>query len=130
MSSSVAEKVDPRHRLLPKKADQPAKADLRIPTMDDFQAQIGACLDAARLACGWTVDELAGHLPPPKKGGDTRGEKQVRAWIKGEERMQLDAVFAVEELRAPFVIALAKLAAKDDSGVVIRTTVELRQKVG
>lgn len=108
-SSKSAEAVEERHRLIPKKAEHMAKADLRIPTLDEFQAEIGHCLDFARRYVGWTVDELAGHLPAPK-GSEKRGEKQVRAWLKGEERVQLDAVFAVKELREPFVIALAKLA--------------------
>lgn len=71
--------------------------------------EIGECLDAARCELRWTIDELAGHLPAPK-GAEKRSEKQVRAWLNGEERVQMDVVFAVKALRAPFVEALARLS--------------------
>lgn len=120
-------------RVLPEKADRMAAGSLRIPEAvpepDEFWREIGDCLDFARRAVGWTIDELAGKLPPPPKK-EKRDAGQVQRWIQGKEQTQIAVVFAREELRNPFVIALAKLAAKDDSGVVIRTTVELRQKVG
>lgn len=75
-----------------------------------FLAQIGACLNAARLELEWTVDRLAAEL--------RRDSKQVARWMRGEERCQVDAVFAVPELREPFVIALAKLA-----GMQVTTTI-------
>lgn len=110
-----------------------ATASLRNPEpesrIEASWLDIGACLDFARREAGWTIDELAGKLPPPK-GSDKRDPGQVQRWIQGKEQTQIGVVFAVDVLRAPFVIALARLAAKDDSGVVIRTTVELRQKAG
>lgn len=77
-----------------------------------FGAQIGACLDAARREVGWTVDQLAAELD--------RDSKQVGRWIRGEERTQVDVVFAVECLRGPFVIALARLADCCEIETVVR----------
>lgn len=79
----------------------------------EFWPELGACLDFARRSVGWTVDQLAAELQ--------RDSKQVGRWLRGEERTQVDAVFAVECLRMPFVIALAKLAKCD-----VRTTIEIR----
>lgn len=79
-----------------------AKADLPKGESADALKELGACLDAARREVGWTVDRLSQELQ--------RDSKQVARWMRGEERTQVDAVFAVEPLRKPFVIALAKLA--------------------
>lgn len=78
-----------------------AKAELKSaqrPLLED----LGQCLDCARRAVGWTVDQLAAELG--------RDSKQVARWMRGEERTQVDVVFAVPQLRGPFVIALAQLA--------------------
>lgn len=40
-----------------------------------------------------------------------RDQAQVARWIAGSERPQLDAIFAVSQLREPLVIALANLTA-------------------
>lgn len=89
-----------------------AKADLPKSEKREMWPEIGACLDAARRDVGWTVDELAGQLQ--------RDSKQVGRWMRGEERTQVDAVFAVEPLRGPFVIALAKLADCCEIETVVR----------
>lgn len=78
------------------------KADLRKSESADALRELGTCLDDARSAVKWTLDQLAAELK--------RDPRQVRRWIAGEERTQVDVVFAVPELRKPFVIALAKLA--------------------
>jgi hypothetical protein len=79
-----------------------AKADLRKTENVTKQADIGACLDFARNYVGWTLDRLATELK--------RDPRQVRRWIANEENLQLAVVFAVAELRGPFVIAMARLA--------------------
>lgn len=99
-----------------------AKADLPKGENPDFLAEIGHCLDVARRDVGWNHDELADRLGKDKK--------QVGRWIRGEERTQVDAVFAVDALRGPFVVALAGLVARDDSGVQVVTEIRLRRKVG
>jgi hypothetical protein len=96
---------------------------LRKAEIVPLMAQIGACLDFARRYLGWTLDELAAHLPAPKKG-EARDPRQVQRWIDGTERCQMDVVFGVEALRAPFVVALAKMAPR----AVIRTVIEIPEE--
>lgn len=126
MPRSVAESASDRHRVISEIQPKPIKADLRKtesePVSVDLSAEIGLCLDYARRFVGWTLDQLAGALPPPA-GSDKRDPRQVQRWIEGKERTQLDVVFAVEPLRAPFVVALAKLAPECD----VETTVRIRR---
>lgn len=103
MPSSLAKDTAECHRVIGEMRPAMAKADLPQRESRELLAQIGACLDAARREVGWTVDQLAIELK--------RDSKQVGRWMRGEERTQVDAVFGVEPLRQPFVVALAKLAA-------------------
>ena len=48
---------------------------------------------------------------------------QVNRWIRGTERLQFDALMAVDWLRRPLLLALAEL----DGGVVIRTHITLEE---
>ena len=89
------------------------KADLPKRENGELLAGIGACLDAARREVGWTVDQLAAEVQ--------RDSKQVARWMRGEERTQVDAVFAVKALREPFVEALAKLAGMPVERTIRRT---------
>lgn len=91
-----------RQRVIAEIEPEMQKASLRNSENPDFLAQIGECLDSARREVGWTLDQLAAELK--------RDARQVRRWIAGEERTQVDVVFSVPCLREPFVIALAKLA--------------------
>lgn len=100
--SSLAEKAEPRHRVNGENRLPMLKANLPKGEKREMWPELGACLDHARRDRGWTVDQLAAELQ--------RDSKQVARWLRGEERTQVDAVFAVEALREPFVIALAKLA--------------------
>ena len=117
--SSIAEKAAPRHRELPEIEPRMARAALRKAEMDD-RAVIGRAIVRARSLLGWSLKELSGKVG--------RDERQLSRWEKGDERdrAQLDALWAVEELRGPLVIALAE--AMDDSGVVVTTHVSIRQK--
>lgn len=116
----VRETAADRHRVLPERTDGQLKTDLRKAEPDDFMAEIGRCLDVARRANGWNLDQLACKLPPPEKA-DKRDPRQVQRWIDGKERCQLDVVFAVPALREPFVIALARLADCFDIETVVRS---------
>lgn len=118
--SKSASALAERHRVIGEMRPEMAKATLPKGENVNFLAELGGCLDAARRDVGWTVDQLAGELQ--------RDSKQVARWIRGEERTQVDVVFAVEPLRSPFVIALAQLTAKDDSGVQVVTQISIRQK--
>lgn len=114
MSGSVAPAASSRHRVIGETRPRMAKADLPKGEKREMWPELGACLDEARRVVGWTVDELAGHLQ--------RDSKQVGRWLRGEERTQVDAVFAVAPLRGPFVVALAKLAQCE-----VETTVRIRR---
>lgn len=103
-----------RHRVIGEMRPEMLKVDLSKGENVDLKAELGGCLDYARREVNWTVDRLAAELK--------RDSKQVGRWIRGEERTQVDSVFAVECLRAPFVIALAKLAKCE-----VETTVRIRR---
>lgn len=119
MSSSVLDQPISRHRELSEIRGSMLRADLRKAETDDRRV-IGRAIVRARSLLGWSLKELA-----EKVGKDAR---QVARWESGDERdrAQLDALWAVEEFRGPFVIALAE--AVDDSGVVVTTHIQVRQK--
>jgi hypothetical protein len=109
MSATLQNASSRSPRVLPETAGRSAKADLRKTESEPIAEQIGACLDDARCELKWTLDELAGKLPPPPKK-EKRDPRQVQRWIEGAETCQVHVVFAVKELRAPFVEALARLS--------------------
>lgn len=104
--TSMAIKVAPSaadcHPALPEKSRGQLRVSIRKAESDDSWKEIGECLEFAQNAVGWSLKELAGAIG--------RDERQISRWIRGDERTQVDAVFAVARLRQPFVIALAKLA--------------------
>jgi hypothetical protein len=102
MSATVANGRAERHRVNGENTRVMLKADLPKREKRQLWPEIGACLDAARRDVGWTVDQLASFLD--------RDSKQVGRWLRGEEQTQVAAVFAVEALRWPFLVALARLA--------------------
>jgi ribosome-binding protein aMBF1 (putative translation factor) len=105
MSASLSETRPSRHRAIGDIRPAMAKAALPKGETREFRAElrlIGECLDEARRVVGWTVDQLAQELG--------RDSKQVARWMRGEERTQVDVVWAVVVLRQPFVVALAKRA--------------------
>ena len=93
-----------------------ATMDLRSAEMPDLRAQVGAAIRRAANLVGWSLKELAGAV--------NRDERQVARWIAGAERPQFDALFAVEALRQPLVVALAELAG---DGVEIVTEIRVRR---
>lgn len=111
MQSSVERGTAGSHRVLAEMRPTMARATL-VPPLAPMD--IGRCLDQARRCVGLTLKELAAAL-----GRDAR---QVRRWIDGSERTQMDVVFGVEALRAPFVLALAELA-----GLDVVTTISVRR---
>lgn len=78
-----------------------AKADLRMSEIRDFRAGIGACVDRARRAMGWNIDELAAAC-----GGD-RDASQVGRWCRGTERPQFDVLLGIEGYGDELLIELA-----------------------
>src|SRR5690242_5413272 len=90
-----------------------AKADLR--KTEDWRAAIGRAIERARTLSQLSLKELADLVG--------RDERQVARWIGGTERPQLDAIFAVPQLRGPLVIALAELSGSVD----VVTTISIRR---
>lgn len=78
------------------------KASLRNADAVDHKSDIGECLASAAHWLGWSLKELAAKLD--------RDERQVARWLTGAERVQVDVVWSVPELRQPFALHLAKLA--------------------
>lgn len=92
----------------------PAKADLN--NLDPgWRARVGAAIARAFQLAGLSQKEAAAAV-----GHD---QAQVARWLSGQERPQFDALFAVEALRAPLVIALAALAEDID----VTTTITIRR---
>lgn len=117
---SIRQHAESSPRVIPEKSGGQLKAALRKAESEDSLREIGECLDFARREVGWNLDELAGQLPAPA-GSEKRDPRQVQRWIDGKEHVQLGVVFQVKALRAPFVVALSRLAADDfDEETVIR----------
>lgn len=115
MGASLAHAAAPRHLLRSEMRPKPAKADLRKAENVEFHAVIGACIDRARLAVGWNLNEFADAV--------RRDTRQVKRWIDGVERPQFDALFAVAVLRGPLVIELARLS----EDIEVETTIRVRR---
>lgn len=117
MPRSLPNSTVPAHREL---ADIPrattANANLR--KADDWRAPIGQALRRAVALVGWSLKEFAAAVE--------RDPRQCARWLAGTERPQLDAVFAVEALRQPLVIALSEIAGQ---GVEIETVVRISRRV-
>lgn len=67
-----------------------------------WRAQTGRAFAQAIRYVGWTQKEAAAALG--------RDQAQIARWVSGGEGVQVAAVFAVDDLRVPFVIALASLS--------------------
>lgn len=115
--STLADSSPSRHRLLPEKADQMASATLRKAEPDLLKA-IGRALDEARYSLRWSLKELTAEIERATRR--KRDERQVARWIEGTERQQFDVLLAVEALRGPLVIALARLSDQIEIDTVIR----------
>jgi len=83
-----------------------------------WREQIGHALQRAFALAGRSQKEIAGLLD--------RDQAQIARWIAGTERPQIDAIFGVEELRPPMIVALAELAG---DSVEVVTEIRVRRKV-
>lgn len=93
-----------------------AKASCDARPEIDWRQQIGRAIERAFSLAGITQKQAAGLIE--------RDQAQVARWIGGVDRPQLDAIFAVEELRQPLIQALAELA----GNVVVETVVRMRRR--
>jgi DNA-binding transcriptional regulator YiaG len=117
--ASLAQQSLPTPLLISEKHAKQAKASLPDPRKTgnvQFYARIGGCIDEVRNVFGLTLKEFAEALD--------KNESQVRRWIDGTERPQIEAVFAVERFQPAMVIALARLA----SGVEVDTVLHIRSE--
>lgn len=104
------------HKRLENVSPVMAKADLNF-IETPWRQQIGAAIEEAIAMANRTQKEVWAAL------GHQDGA-QLHHWLSGKERPQFDALFAVEWLRQPLVIALAKLAGE---GVEITTHIQIRR---
>lgn len=112
MGLSVSQPNLPTPLLVPEGRAKTAKATIR---KADGYAELGGCLEEVRRVFGLSLEQFAYEL-----GKD---ERQIARQIKGDERPQLEVVFAVERFRPALVIALARLA----HGVEIDTVIHIRR---
>jgi hypothetical protein len=77
-----------------------AKANVQTPDID-WQQQIGRAIQRAVALVGWSNKEAAA-----KVGTD---DAEFGKWLSGARRPQFDRLFAVEELRWPLIVCLAKM---------------------
>jgi hypothetical protein len=97
-----------------------AKASIRKAEMADWREAIGRALQRAIYLRGWTLKEFAVAVG--------RDERQCARWMTGAERAQFDAIFAVDSMRGPFVIALAEQAS--DIEVITEVRIRSSRKAG
>ena len=90
-----------------------AKATIRKADPAGYAA-LGNCIEEVRCAFGLTLEAFAYELKV--------NDRQLARQIKGEDRPQLEKIFAVERFQGPLVIALAKLA----QGVEVDTVLHVR----
>jgi ribosome-binding protein aMBF1 (putative translation factor) len=101
--STVAKPTVRAPRELPEiRSSGQAKADLRKAENPDFKALTGGAIRRAMLLVGWSLKELAGALD--------KDPRQVARWLDGRETPHFHALFAIECLRQPLVIAFAEMA--------------------
>ncbi len=80
-----------------------AKADLRYAEKREFRSEIGQCVERARFAMGWNLDQLA------QACGTDRDPRQVARWCAGTERPQFDVLLAIDGYGEELLIELARM---------------------
>lgn len=121
MGSSLIDSAASRHRIL-SEITHPAMAKADLKKVEaDFRKQVGECICRARKTLNWSLKELAEAIK--QATGKEPDPAQLSRWEAGTERPHFDALFAVEKLQGPLVIALASLAA----GVAVDTVIHIRR---
>lgn len=95
-----------------------AKAEIRKTDQDTWRSDIGQAVRVMRMGRGLTLKEFAAQVE--------RDERTCSRWETGEERPQLDAIFAVQAFRLPMVLALAKAAEEAGDAIVTETLIRVR----
>lgn len=100
-ASTMNRRATDRQHLLQDIA-RPVMAKANVQSQDiDWKQAVGRAIERAVGMAGLTKGEAAGRLDVD--------ESEFAKWTRGDRRPQLDRLFAVTELRAPLVIALAGL---------------------
>lgn len=89
---------------------------LRKAEINPFYVELGGCIEEVRRVSGMGLEEFATAI-------GKNDPRQVARQIKGEERPQIEVVFAVQKFRGPLVVALARLA----SDVELFTEIRVRR---
>lgn len=115
MTPTVAAPASSRHLA---NLDVPSvMAKAHLPNRETpWRARVGGAVERCFSLAGLTLKEAADLIG--------RDRAQVGKWIAGTERPQIDAIFAVESLRCPLVIALSELAG---AGVEVETTIRVKK---
>ena len=115
---SIAQPNLPTPLLVSQTPKKQAKADLKSLRKTQKQTQWqkdGAAIDEVRHIFRLTIKEFAAALD--------RSEAQVRAWIEGRERPQVEAVREVPRFEGPMLIALARQV----EGMTVDTVIHVRR---
>lgn len=119
MSRTIASVVPAAHLV---RSEIHGSADLRKPEVEEKRLRIGRCLDRARQALGWNLDELADAISAVK--GQDFDPRQAGRWLNGVERMQLDVLLAIEPLWPHLLVQLASLSPGE---IEVETVIRMRR---
>lgn len=101
MDSTVAKPADQPQRQLSDVRPVMARGDRLISENREYRAGIAGCVDRARRAMGWNIDQLAGHC------GVDRDPSQVGRWCRGTERPPFDVLLAIDHYGEELLLELA-----------------------
>lgn len=86
-----------------------------LPSGEMWRASVGRAIQRCFSLAGLSLKEASGLLD--------RDAHQVGRWINGQERPQMDTLFAVEQLRQPLIQAFSEMAGAD-----VEVTISLRRR--
>lgn len=112
MNRSLAQPSLPTPLLLSDVNGKMAKASIRKTDTDALYRALGGAMVEVMRASGLTLKEFAAAI-----GKD---ERQLHRQMEGQDRPQIESVFAIDRFRGPLVIALARLASDVDVVTEIR----------
>jgi DNA-binding transcriptional regulator YiaG len=112
MAHTMPELNGARHLLRSEDKPRMAKAGLDDLRKTEIWRELGTAIASVRAHEKLTLKEFAAALG--------RDERQIARWESGEERPQLETVFAIARFREPLVFALAAQTATLELDVVVR----------
>jgi transcriptional regulator with XRE-family HTH domain len=115
MGSMLSQPNLPTPLLVSESRAKTAKADLRKAEKDTLWVELGKCMVFVCYDAGISLKEFAAKL-----GKD---ERQIARQMEGQERPQIETVFAVPEYRARLVEALARITPE----CVVSTEIKVRR---